>query len=197
MLDRGGNIKYAEIMRRKGEISVKITADETVAIVIDYQERLMPVMAKREKLTAASDILLRGLRVLDIPLFITQQYTKGLGTTVGEITEAAGTEQYTEKISFSAYEAVLPYIQGKKYVILCGIEAHICVLQTLLDLTANGYVPVLVTDCISSRKPEDKAIALRRAEAEGAVLTTCESVLFELLVRAGTEKSKKIQKLVK
>ena len=73
MLDRWWNIRYAETMRRKGEISVKITADETVAIVIDYQERLMPVMAKREKLTAASDILLRGLRVLDIPLFITQQ----------------------------------------------------------------------------------------------------------------------------
>jgi nicotinamidase-related amidase len=176
---------------------MRIKPEEAAAVVIDYQERLMPVIAEKEKLIASSRILLQGLRILEIPLCITQQYTKGLGMTIEEIRKAAGTDEYEEKISFSAYDAILPHIQGKKYVILCGVEAHICVLQTLLDLRENGYIPVLVEDCISSRRLEDKSAALKRAAVEGAVPVTCESLLFELLRVAKTPKSKAIQRLVK
>ena len=86
---------------------------------------------------------------------------------------------------------------SKKYIIVCGIEAHICVLQTVIDLKAAGFVPVLVADCISSRKESDKAVAIERARQEGAIVTTYESLLFELLKVAGTDTSKQIQRLIR
>lgn len=101
------------------------------------------------------------------------------------------------KISFSAYEDIKEFVKGKRFVILCGIEAHICVLQTVIDLIEHGHVPILVVDCISSRKAYDRKIALKRAEKEGAFLTTYEAVIFELLKEAGTEQSKQIQRLIK
>ena len=130
-------------------------------------------------------------------MVVTQQYTKGLGMTVEPIRQAVGSEEYVDKIAFSVYDDVKEQLEGKQFVLLCGIESHICVLQTVIDLKANGYVPVLVTDCVSSRKEKDKEIALKRARQEGAILTTYESVLFELLRVAGTETSKKIQKLIR
>lgn len=176
---------------------MRILREEAVALVVDYQEKLVPVMREKELLIYHSQILLQGLKILDVPMIITQQYTKGLGTTVEDITEAVGKEEYVEKISFSALEQVKEQIQGKKYVIVCGIEAHICVLQTVIDLAAAGYIPVVVEDCISSRKKYDKKIALERMKQEGAIITTTESLLFELLRVAGTETSKRIQRLIK
>ena len=111
--------------------------------------------------------------------------------------KAAGLTEYREKIAFSAMDVIREDIQDKKFIILCGIEAHICVLQTLLDLKAEGYVPVLVEDCISSRTAHNKEMAVERAKQEGAIITTYESLLFELLKEAGTERSKKIQRLIK
>lgn len=176
---------------------MRIEAEHTAALVIDYQEKLVPVMEAKEKLLYHSEILLQGLQVLEIPMILTQQYTRGLGMTVKEITDAANTEVYVEKITFSAYECVKEKIRDKKYVIICGIETHICVLQTVIDLKAAGFVPVVVEDCVSSRKENDKKIALQRMREEGALLTTYESLLFELLKEAGTEKSKRIQRLIK
>ena len=176
---------------------MKIKAKDTIAIVVDYQERLMPVMYEKEALLKNTAILLNGLKELGVPIAVTQQYTKGLGETVNEITTAAGTEEYVEKISFSAYEGVKEKIRDKKYIIICGIETHICVLQTVIDLKAAGFIPVIVENCVSSRKENDKKIALQRMKEEGAIITTYESVLFELLKEAGTEKSKKIQRLIK
>ncbi len=176
---------------------MRVERENTIALVIDYQEKLVPVMHEKEKLIHDSAILLAGLKQLEIPMIITQQYTKGLGTTVKEITDAAGHEEYLDKISFSAFESVKEKIKGNKFVIVCGIETHICVLQTVIDLAANGYIPVVVEDCVSSRKPNDRRIALKRMKEEGAILTTYESILFELLKVAGTETSKKIQRLIK
>lgn len=176
---------------------MRVERENTIALVIDYQEKLVPVMYEKEKLIHDSAILLAGLKQLEIPMIITQQYTKGLGTTVKEITDAAGHEEYLDKISFSAFESVKEKIKGNKFVIVCGIETHICVLQTVIDLAANGYIPVVVEDCVSSRKPNDRRIALKRMKEEGAILTTYESILFELLKVAGTETSKKIQRLIK
>ena len=176
---------------------MRVERENTIALVIDYQEKLVPVMHEKEKLIHDSAILLAGLKQLEIPMIITQQYTKGLGTTVKEITDAAGHEEYLDKISFSAFESVKEKIKGNKFVIVCGIETHICVLQTVIDLAANGYIPVVVEDCVSSRKPNDRRIALKRMKEEGAILTTYESILFELLKVAGTETSKTIQRLIK
>ena len=176
---------------------MRIEREQTAALVIDYQEKLVPVMHEEKSLIQNSSILLAGLQLLGVPMVITQQYTKGLGMTVEEIVDAAGTKEYVDKISFSALECVKDQIQDKKFIVVCGIEAHICVLQTVLDLIAEGYTPVVVADCVSSRKANDKKIALKRMRDEGAIVTTYESILFELLKVAGTEESKRIQRLVK
>ncbi len=171
--------------------------EDMAAAAIDYQERLMPVMYEKEELLARSVILLKGLRELGIPIYLTQQYTRGLGMTVPEITEAAGTEAYLEKISYSAAEELIPKLGDRRTVTICGIESHICVLQTVIALKEKGYTPVLVTDCISSRKPRDLEMALERAKMEGAVLTTYEALLFEILGQAGTPEARRIQRLIK
>ena len=176
---------------------MRIERENAVALVVDYQEKLVPVMCEREKLIYESAILLAGLRELGIPMIITQQYTRGLGTTVKEITDAVGHAEHVDKISFSAFKCVEDVIRGKKFVIVCGVEAHICVLQTVIDLAAAGHIPVVVSDCVSSRKENDKQIALERMKMEGAIVTTYESLLFELLKMAGSETSKKIQRLIK
>lgn len=176
---------------------MRIEIEQSAALIIDYQEKLVPVMFEKERLIENTGILLAGLRTLGVPMCVTQQYTKGLGTTVEEVVQASGVTKYIEKIRFSAYEDTVDFIKGKKFVIICGIETHICVLQTILDLKANGYTPVLVVDCVSSRKEQDMQNALQRAKAEGAILTTYESLLFELLKKAGTETSKRIQRLIK
>lgn len=176
---------------------MRIDKEHAIALAVDYQEKLVPAMYEKERLIENSGILLAGLKELGVPVVLTQQYTKGLGTTVKEITEAAGHTDFIEKIRFSAFDDVESCIHAKKYVIVCGIEAHICVLQTVIDLKAAGYIPVLAADCVSSRKEWDLKVSLRRAEQEGAIITTCEALLFELLKEAGTEVSKKIQRLVK
>ncbi len=176
---------------------MRIERENTVALVIDYQEKLVPVMYEKERLFQNSAILLAGLRQLGIPMLVTQQYTKGLGITIQEIREAMESDDYIDKISFTAFNSVKEQVRDKKFVIVCGIEAHICVLQTVIDLVEAGFVPVVVEDCISSRKPNDKKIALQRMQQEGAIITTYESLLFELLKVAGTEESKRIQRLIK
>ena len=176
---------------------MRIERENTVALVIDYQEKLVPVMDEKERLIQNSSILLAGLKHLGVPMIVPQQYTKGLGITVQEIREAMESDDYIDKISFTAFDSVKEQIMDKKFVIVCGIEAHICVLQTVIDLVEEGFVPVVVEDCISSRKPNDKEVAIRRMLEEGAIVTTYESLLFELLKIAGTEESKRIQRLIK
>lgn len=176
---------------------MRIELDQTAVIAVDYQEKLMPVMSDKAKLIENAGILLAGLKALGVPICITQQYTKGLGMTIPEIVDACGTDNYIDKIVFSAYEAVSDFVKDKKFIIICGIEAHICVLQTIIDLKEQGYQPILVTDCTSSRKESDKKIAIKRARDEGAIITTYESLLFELLKKAGTDTSKQIQRLIK
>lgn len=180
---------------------MRLVLEDTMALVVDYQERLMPVMDEREALEKRSVILLEGLKALGVPMLMSQQYTKGIGMTIEPITEAVGSEAYFDKLSFSCYEdeAIRQAIEetGKRVVLVCGIEAHICVLQTCIDLKEAGYTPVLVTDCISSRKRSDVEIALERAKEEGILLTTSESILFELTRKAGTPVFKIISKLIK
>lgn len=166
---------------------MRIEAKDAIAIVVDYQERLLPVMHKKEELMEHTEILLSGLKELEIPMIITQQYTRGLGMTPEELTDIIGTSEYKDKMTFSAIDVIEDEIKDKKFVILCGIESHICVLQTLIDLKERGYIPVLVEDCISSRTEHNKNMAVERAGQEGAIITTYESLLFELLKEAGTK----------
>ena len=187
------------------ENDMRITVDKAACLVVDYQEKLVPAMAGKEALMENSVKLIKGLRLLGVPITITGQYTRGLGLNLPEIFQAAGTEEYVDKLTFSAYEAeeVKAALGGRAEdagptaVIVCGIEAHVCVLQTCIDLKEAGYQPVLVTDCITSRKEADKETALRRAQQEGVLLTTSEAILFELTRKAGSEVFKEISRLVK
>lgn len=180
---------------------MRIRPEETCCVVIDYQEKILPAMAEKEQLMDNSVKLLNGLKILEVPVMMTTQYAKGLGTNVPEICEAAGTEEYCDKKSFSIFEDTGAREKlrsfGRKNVILCGIEAHICVLQSVMGLVEAGYQPIFVEDCVSSRKLHDKEIAVERARAEGAIVTTYESLLFELTGEAGTDRFKQISKLVK
>ncbi len=181
---------------------MRILAEETMALVIDYQERLVPVINNREELLHNSSILIKGLKALGIPMVVSQQYTKGIGMTVPKIRDVFGEEfSYYDKLTFSCAEdkELLHRLQetGRRNIILCGIEAHICVLQTAIDLLAKGYQVILAENCIGSRKENDRVVAVQRAAAEGAVITTCESLLFELTRVAKTDVFKVISGLIK
>jgi nicotinamidase-related amidase len=195
----------------------RIKRDETLLAVIDLQERLLPAMYGGEKLTALSARMIRGCRVLGTPVLATQQYTRGLGATVGAIaaalTEALPADKDgagavsaaafvpIEKTRFSA--AGEPEFMrrlkasGKKSILVCGVEAHVCVLQTVLDLLAGGFDVFFVSDLISARKRGDARAAFHRMTAAGAVETSYESALFELLEGAGESGFRQISGLVK
>lgn len=179
---------------------MRIDIKNTKALVIDYQERLVPVIHNKDELIKNSIKLLEGLSILDVPMILTTQYEKGLGGILPEIKNASHVPESFDKISFSCFgnEQIRKEIGNDKInIIVCGIEAHICVLQTVIDLRAAGYMPILVSDCISSRKESDKIIAMKRAADEGAMITSYESILFELLEVAGTDRFKKISNLIK
>ena len=180
---------------------MKIVPEETLALVIDYQEKLIPAINNNKELIEKSSILIRGLRELEVPIIVSQQYTKGLGNTVEPIAEALGEFEPFDKKSFSLMgdDDICRAIRlmGKSNVILCGAEAHICVLQTALDLIDEGDNVLIVEDCVGSRKPNDKKFACKRAVQEGAVLTTYEAVLYELTGGAESEHFKAISKLTK
>jgi nicotinamidase-related amidase len=169
--------------------------------VIDIQERLLPTIFEGERVVKNTVKLIKGARVLGIPVLVTEQYKKGLGATTPAIAaEIAGFAQL-EKIAFSACGAAgfEKALKAKKVtdVILCGIEAHVCVSQTCLDLLDKGFRVFVVVDAMSSRTTENHFIAIERMRDAGAVVVSTEMVLFELLEKAGTEEFKQILALVK
>lgn len=173
----------------------------TLALCVDIQERLLPHIHGHEELVRRSATLIKGLRILDVPILVTEQYTKGLGVTVSEIAAALGTYNPIEKMSFSCcgnpdVEAAVLGSQ-RHQIIVFGIEAHVCVQQTVLDLLAQGQKVVVLDDCVSSRSANDARVALQRMRDAGATISTMESVLFELLRVSGTQEFKSISALVK
>ncbi|MDD2189293.1 MAG: hydrolase [Eubacteriales bacterium] len=189
----------------------RLKKEDTVLVAIDFQEKLMPAMKNKEGVEAAAAKLIKGCRILGVPVIITQQYTKGLGPTVADILaalnepleETAESEafQIIEKTSFSSM-AEPEFVQalkklGRKTVIIAGVEAHVCVQQTVIDLLDNGYTVFVANDCISSRNNEDKKYSQRRMGDAGAVGTTFESILFELLIGSKESGFKQISALVK
>lgn len=179
----------------------RIRKHDAVLVLVDFQERLMPVMKNNEELTDTVVKLVRGCHVMGVPILVTQQYTKGLGPTIFAIHEALGDYSPIEKTTFSAmgepaFRAALEE-SGRKTVILAGIETHVCVQQTALDLLAEGYQVFLVNDGVSSRSNSDKKYAKRRMAEAGAVGTTYEAVLFELCGGAREPGFKEISAIVK
>ena len=180
---------------------MRVTADASIGLIIDIQERLYPHIARKEALLDRTRLLVRGLHILGLPVLLTQQYTKGLGPTIPEVQGLFNDSHALEKRSFSCMDDELIAARlkaaGKRFVLIAGIETHVCILQTALDLKAAGYQPVVVTDCVSSRSLADKETALRRLASEGVILTGSEGLLFELMRTSGHPKFKEISALVK
>jgi len=180
---------------------MRILREDSIGLVIDIQERLFPHIDQNEMLERNTAILIQGLKQLGIPMIITEQYSKGLGPTIETLRPLLSDTHPIEKMSFSCCGVgdVISELKraGRRQVIILGIETHVCVLQTTLDLLELGYQPVVIEDCVSSRKPGDKKTALQRMVQSGAIISSCESVLFELCRTAGTVEFKTISKLVK
>lgn len=178
-----------------------LKSEDTALVVIDVQEGLLPVMHKQEKLITKLTQLIRGANELEIPVILTEQYPKGLGVTVPELREVLQGYSPIEKVAFSCCN-VDPFMEaigqtGRKNILICGIEAHVCVYQTVMQFLESDYHIEVVADGISSREPQNKEIALNKMGDYGADVTSVEMVLFELLGKAGSERFKQISKIVK
>ena len=181
--------------------SLRLTRTKAGLVVVDVQERLLPAIFEQQRVVQNTVRLIQGGTVLQVPIFATEQYRKGLGPTVPEVAATIPGFAPMEKLAFSACGAAgfIPALKKKKVsqAILCGIEAHVCVSQTCLDLLEKGFRVFVVADAVSSRTPENYRIGLDRMRAAGAVIVSTEMVLFELLEQAGTAEFKQILNLVK
>lgn len=179
----------------------QLKRDDAILLVIDVQERLVAVMPDRDKVVAATVRLIEGAKALSVPVILTEQYPKGLGPTVPAVREVIEENALVEKLSFSCCgeKGFDPLLEssGKRSVVIAGMEAHICVLQTSLALLERGYDVHVVGDAVSSRAPENRDTALDLLRDAGATVTTTEIVLFQLLERAGTPEFKAVSALVK
>lgn len=180
---------------------MRIKRDKVLTLIIDNQVRLLPSIFNSEQMLQNTRTFLSGLNFLNIPMLITQQYTKGLGMSEESMFLHSGVMEYMDKRTFSCWADpdIRRKIQesGCSQIILCGIETHICVLQTALDLLEAGYQVVLVEDCVSSRKSSDRETAINRMRQDGVVITSFESLLFELMETSLCPEFKEVQNLIK
>jgi nicotinamidase-related amidase len=175
--------------------------DNAALLIIDIQERLADVMKAKEPVIKSSLHLVELAKLINIPVIVTEQYPKGLGHTVEEIRNALALYQPIEKMTFSCCEEnnFLQTVQGiqKKQLILVGMETHVCVLQTCLGLLRDGYAVHVVKDAICSRTKENWETGIAFMRDAGAVITSTEIVLFQLLKIAGTSEFKTMVKRIK
>lgn len=175
-----------------------MSRSDTGLLVIDVQGKLMEKIPGKEGIIRRIGQLIVGAKILGVPVQATEQYPKGLGPTVPEL--SAELPARLEKLSFSCGEVpeVAAFFKSKnvKKVLLAGVEAHVCVMQTALDLIAQGFQVYLAADAAGSRHAKDLELGLRRMERSGVILTTAEAALFEWTERAGTPEFKQISKLI-
>ncbi len=175
-----------------------ISKTDSCLLIIDVQERLAPAMHEPRRIIDGCSRLLKGAGILNIPVIITEQYPKGLGPSLFDIRDAAPqTAFYFEKTSLSAVQedGFMDHLSSlnKKQVVIAGIEEHICVLQTAVELKEAGFEVFVVTDASGCRFPENEQTAIRRLKQEGVFLAGAEMVLFEWLRKAGSPEFKDIQ----
>lgn len=178
-----------------------IQPTSTICMVVDIQEKLLPHIKEHEELLQNMIKLIQGLKLLDIPFILNEQYPQGIGKTVKEISEQLDGITPFEKVTFSCCgnDTTRQHIlkSKKNSAIVFGIEAHVCVMQTCLDLLSNNITPIIVTDCIGSRKQKDCDIAIMRLVQTGAVPVTYESLLFELCKTSLHPNFKEISAIIK
>ena len=175
--------------------------ENTALLIIDIQQRILGVMQNPDRVIKNTIKLIDGFKILNTPIYFTEQYPKGLGETETNIKTALGEAEAIQKLSFSCSGAGYLFDELKEngitQVVVTGIETHVCVQQTVLDLLANGFQVNLAADAVSSRNSFDYETALNRMRQNGTEITTTEAILFELLEVCGTDEFKNISKIVK
>ncbi len=168
--------------------------------MVDLQERLAAAMdpAALERVVNRTRAAIVGARALGLPVVFTEQYPKGLGPTLPQLREVLGAQAAVEKIDFSCVQdPVLQQLGTRSQILVVGMEAHVCVFQTVRDLSGRGLTPYLCADAVLSRTAEDRRVGLELCRETGAVITTVETALFDLLGRAGTPEFKAVSAAVK
>jgi len=183
---------YTEAARRVLE------ADHCALVIVDIQEKLLPPIFEKERLVRNSQLLIRLAKILNIPILATTQYAKGLGNTVPEIVSLLPESQAIDKLEFSCFGSDAFCSQMKRLpgnrntVLLCGMESHICVTQTALGALREGYLVHVASDAVSSRTEWNWKIGLERMRAAGAIISSTEMMMYELLRRSGVAAFKEL-----
>ena len=178
--------------------AAKLDPDRAALVVIDVQEAFRKALPDSfDGVTSAAATLIEGAKAIGVPIRVTEQYSKGLGHTVPEVAEHLPEEvQPLEKMCFYAARADGFDLGGRDQALVCGIETHVCVNQSVLDMLDERVEVHVAQDAVGSRSAENKDLGLQKMERAGAVLTSVETALFELLGRAGTDEFKQVQKLI-
>lgn len=175
-----------------------MSVGDTGLLVVDVQEKLVPLIAENERVVWNCRRLIDGAKILGIPVVAAEQYPKGLGSTVPELAQRLG--PIPSKLTFSCGGCAKMVQELRSHnvhkVLVCGIETHVCVQQTVIDLLADGWRVYLAVDAVGSRFPIDYETALGRMDSSGTTLTTTEAALFEWSQVAGTPEFKQISRLV-
>lgn len=171
--------------------------ERAALVVVDVQEAFRPAVADFERVAHNAAVLVEGAQILGLPVVATEQYPKGLGRTVPEVAEHLDGVRPLEKVCFSAADADGFDLAGRQQALVCGIESHVCVSQTAHALLDHEIEVHVARDAVTSRTVENRELGLHKMESAGAILTSVETALFELLGAAGSEEFKRVQGLVK
>ena len=177
--------------------STRLTAANSQLVVIDVQARLLPVIQDHQSVAATIRFLLDAAAIMQVSAVVTEQYPKGLGPTVELLRNHPATVATIEKLRFSAADELLNSGVRANQVVLAGIESHICVQQTALELQSRGIQVFVAVDCIGSRHADDALRAIDRMDRAGIVISTAEAIAYEWCERAGTECFKTLSRLVR
>lgn len=178
-----------------------LDADRAQLLIVDVQERLAPAMHEGDAMIGRCEVLMKAAGIMDVPILVSEQYPKGLGPTVASLKALAEESAILGKVHFSCVND--PDLKGalseneRPQVVIGGIEAHVCVLQTALGLTEAGYEVAVAADAVTSRNPESVSLALARIEGSGVSVVNTEMVLFEWMHSAGTPEFKQVSALIK
>jgi len=180
-----------------------LSADQAALVVVDIQEKLLPPIHQKEQLVRNSQLLLRLAGILKIPVVATTQYAKGLGKTVPEIASLLPPDEPIDKLQFGCFaspefRSALKALPGRRNtVLLCGMETHICVMQTALGALEQGYLVHVASDAVGSRSEWNWKIGLERMRAAGALISSTEMIIYELLGGSGTAEFKQMLQYLK
>lgn len=177
--------------------TARLAPDRTALIVVDFQERFAPAVSGFAEAAGRAAVLAGAAKELGMLVIATEQYPRGLGTTVEPVSAALDGVEPLEKTVFAASRAEGFDLDGRSAAIVCGVEAHVCVSQTALDLLAEGIDVHVAADAVASRDPADRDVGIARLRDAGAVITTTESIVFELLGDASHPSFRTVQGLIK